>query len=152
MASANNGSKPSSQILSGEKTTGQVKGKIHFSDNIGHMLMGITEILKALADTNRLRILDLLYDRTLCVCDLEDVLELNQSNLSRHLSKLKQAGLVTAEKRALFTFYSRKSLSVPYGQVIDNLCKALHNDPMVKSDQQRLSERIKTQNLTCHSA
>lgn len=114
--------------------------------------MGITEILKALADTNRLRILDLLHERTLCVCDLEAVLELNQSNLSRHLSRLKQAGLVTAEKRALFTFYSRKSLPDPYGHVIDSLCAALHNDPMVMSDRQRLNERLEAQSLNCHCA
>ena len=51
--------------------------------------MDWNETLKALADPNRLRVLNLLGDRTLCVCDLEEVLGLNQSNLSRHLAKLK---------------------------------------------------------------
>ena len=47
------------------------------------MSMDVSETLKALADTNRLRILNLLHEETLCVCDLEAILELNQSNLSR---------------------------------------------------------------------
>ncbi|HET6450728.1 MAG TPA: metalloregulator ArsR/SmtB family transcription factor, partial [Spirochaetia bacterium] len=64
------------------------------------MLMEVSDLLKALADTNRLRILNLLHEQTLCVCDLEAILELNQSNLSRHLSKLKQAGIVSARKEA----------------------------------------------------
>ncbi|HTP58040.1 MAG TPA: ArsR family transcriptional regulator, partial [Spirochaetia bacterium] len=42
--------------------------------------MDVSEVLKALADPNRLRILNLLHERTLCVCDLEAILELNQSN------------------------------------------------------------------------
>ena len=77
------------------------------------MIMDVSEVLKALADPNRLRILNLLHEQTLCVCDLEAILDLNQSNLSRHLSKLKQAGIVKARKKALFTYYSRGACRIP---------------------------------------
>ncbi len=63
------------------------------------MSMDISEVLKALADPNRLRILNLLHERTLCVCDLESILKLNQSNLSRHLATLRHAGIVTVGKK-----------------------------------------------------
>ncbi len=113
------------------------------------MLMEASEILKALADTNRLRILNLLHEKTLCVCDLEAILQLNQSNLSRHLSKLKQAGIVHAQKRALYTYYSRNKLPEPYGPIVDALCEAIHADPAWQSDRARLTKRLSAPRNRC---
>ena len=54
--------------------------------------MEIMDILKLISDNNRMRILNILYKKDkICVCVLEDILGLNQSNLSRHLNKLKKA-------------------------------------------------------------
>jgi ArsR family transcriptional regulator, arsenate/arsenite/antimonite-responsive transcriptional repressor len=106
------------------------------------MSMDISEVLKALADTNRMRILNLLHERTLCVCDLESILHLNQSNLSRHLATLRHAGIVAAEKKALFTYYSRTPLPQPYGPVVDALCETIHRDPQWESDRRRLAKRL----------
>ena len=111
--------------------------------------MEVSDLLKALADTNRLRILNLLHERTLCVCDLEAILELNQSNLSRHLSKLKQAGIVSARKEALFTYYSRKPLPDPYGAIVDDLCDAIHADPTWETDRTRLAARLRGKKKRC---
>jgi ArsR family transcriptional regulator len=113
------------------------------------MLMEVSEVLKALADPNRLRILNLLHEKTLCVCDLEAVLQLNQSNLSRHLSRLKQAGIVTARKKALFTYYSRTPLPDPYGPIVDALCDAIHADPAWESDRARLARRLHSPRKPC---
>lgn len=63
------------------------------------------EIMKALADENRLRILNLLNRNLLCVCELETILELNQSNISRHLAKLRNIGIIIAEKDAQWVHY-----------------------------------------------
>ena len=53
--------------------------------------MEILDILKLIADKNRMRILNILYNKNkTCVCVLEEILELNQSNLSRHLNRLKK--------------------------------------------------------------
>jgi ArsR family transcriptional regulator len=62
-------------------------------------------ILKALADETRLRMLHLLKERELCVCEIEEVLGIQQSNASRHLEKLRNAGLVCSEKRAQWVYY-----------------------------------------------
>lgn len=105
--------------------------------------MDLTDLLKALADANRLRILNLLGDRTLCVCDLEDILGLNQSNLSRHLAKLKQVGLVRGEKRGLFMHYSRCRLGPPYGPVIAGLFSVMADDPGWQADRRALAARTK---------
>lgn len=87
--------------------------------------MESVDLFKALADTNRLRILSLLDQGPLCVCDLESVLGLQQSNLSRHLAKLKQAGLVTSRKKGLFIYYSRRPVEGPYGSVLSSLYSTL---------------------------
>lgn len=63
------------------------------------------DIFKALADENRLRILHILMNYSLCVCELETVLEMNQSNVSRHLAKLKSVGLIAASKDAQWIHY-----------------------------------------------
>jgi ArsR family transcriptional regulator len=60
------------------------------------------KIIKALADENRMRILNLLYYKKLCVCEIEKVLNINQSNASRHLIKLKDADLIDSVKQAQF--------------------------------------------------
>ena len=56
--------------------------------------------LKALADETRLRIFVLLTRQELCVCEIEDVLNLSQSLVSNHLAVLRQAGLVKARRDA----------------------------------------------------
>jgi ArsR family transcriptional regulator len=103
--------------------------------------MELSETLKALSDPNRLRILNLLGEGTLCVCDLEEVLKLNQSNLSRHLAKLKQAGLVTAQKKGQFMYYSRKPVAAPYGSIVENVYTSMTEQGEWKSDLDELRNR-----------
>ena len=64
--------------------------------------------IKALADETRLRIFTLLTRQELCVCEIEDMLNLSQSLVSNHLAVLRQAGLVRArrdETDARWIFY-----------------------------------------------
>lgn len=65
----------------------------------------MVEIFKALGDENRLRILNILMHHELCVCELEVVLDLSQSNVSRHLAKLRQTGIISASKDAQWIHY-----------------------------------------------
>lgn len=68
--------------------------------------MDTVEILKALADETRMRMLHLLRFDQMCVCEIEDVLDINQSNASRHLSKLKSAKIIVAHKQSQWVYYS----------------------------------------------
>jgi ArsR family transcriptional regulator len=80
------------------------------------------KVLKALADESRLRILQLLLDQELCVCEIETVLDMNQSNVSRHLSKLKQAGIVEFYKGGQWVHYKVSSnFIVDYESLLDQL-------------------------------
>jgi len=62
---------------------------------------------RALSDKTRLRLLVLLDKREVCVCDLMNALDLAQPAVSRHLSYLKRAGLVTDRKQGRWRYYSR---------------------------------------------
>jgi len=59
----------------------------------------------ALSDPIRLKILDLLRNQELCVCDLSTALELSQSKLSFHLKVLKEAQLVQSQQVGRWTYY-----------------------------------------------
>lgn len=65
-----------------------------------------TEIYKTLSDESRLRILNLLMQKELCVCEIEAVLDMSQSNVSRHLNKLKNSGIVISKKKLQWVFCS----------------------------------------------
>lgn len=75
----------------------------HFSLPFGQ------QVLKALADESRLRILHLiLRNREMCTSDLEQVLDYTQTKTSRHLSYLRSAGLVVPRKLDQWVYYSLK--------------------------------------------
>jgi DNA-binding transcriptional ArsR family regulator len=67
------------------------------------------KILKALAHPTRLLFIEELADKTKCVCELQEIAELDMSTVSKHLSVLKNAGIVEDEKRGLKVFYSLKT-------------------------------------------
>jgi ArsR family transcriptional regulator len=64
-------------------------------------------VLKAAADPHRLAILAALaaVDGEICVCDFTGVLPLNQPTVSHHLRILREAGLVTCERRGTWVYY-----------------------------------------------
>lgn len=67
--------------------------------------MELIQLIKALGDDTRIRILNLLRRGELCVCEIEYILGLTQSNASRHLTKLSLAGLIKSEKKAQWVYY-----------------------------------------------
>nr|WP_278944857.1 metalloregulator ArsR/SmtB family transcription factor [Methanobrevibacter smithii] len=80
-------------------------------------LYDYSEIMKALADPTRLKIVYLLSQtKELCVCEILDALDKSQSTVSHHLSILKKANILDWEKKGLWVYYS---LSNP--NLIENL-------------------------------
>jgi ArsR family transcriptional regulator len=63
------------------------------------------KIFKALADETRLRILALLLEGELCVCELIAALELPQSTTSRHLAYLRNSGWVNDRRQGVWMYY-----------------------------------------------
>lgn len=66
----------------------------------------ILPIFKALSDETRLRILALLKEGELCVCDIAETLKMTQPNISFHLGMLREAGLIKDKKNGRWIHYS----------------------------------------------
>jgi ArsR family transcriptional regulator len=101
-------------------------------------------ILKALSDETRLRILKLLSGKKeLCVCELEAALDLSQSKVSRHLTVLRSVGLVEDRREGLWIFYSifkpQNDFEKSTVQIIKN---ALSDDELTKQDKMRLKKKL----------
>jgi ArsR family transcriptional regulator len=70
------------------------------------MLRSLAALGQALSDETRLRILKLLAQRELCVCELEALLGMTQSRVSTNLGVLRNAGLVRDRRDGRWVFYS----------------------------------------------
>ncbi|HUU12147.1 MAG TPA: metalloregulator ArsR/SmtB family transcription factor [Terriglobia bacterium] len=66
----------------------------------------MAKLFRALADANRLRIVNILSERSSCVCDLQSVLGLSQPFISRHLAYLRRVGLVKDQREGPRVCYS----------------------------------------------
>lgn len=80
-----------------------------------HALSRIASLHEACGDPARLRLLNLLAGGELCVCDLTALTGLSQPFVSRHLARLRSAGLVRVERRGKFAYYDLAKLP-PYAQ------------------------------------
>ena len=69
------------------------------------LLNRIAEVLKAMADPTRLKILHSLHSGERCVSDILEVVGGSQANVSKHLSVLKRAGLVDCRRSGLNVYY-----------------------------------------------
>lgn len=67
--------------------------------------MKYVDILKALADQNRLAILCYLMSGSKCVCEIENILPISQSATSKQLGRLRMVGLIDAEKKGQWVYY-----------------------------------------------
>ena len=65
----------------------------------------MVDIFKALSEESRLRILSLLLEDEMCVCEIEASLKMTQSNASRHLTALKKCGILESYKEAQWAHY-----------------------------------------------
>ncbi len=111
--------------------------------------MELIQILKALSDESRLRILNILRDGPLCVCEIEAILEISQSNASRHLSKLTNANLVNYYKEAKFIYYKLDHETLNQYSFIQNILdNELDKDKKLKYDYEIL-KAYKNANLSC---
>ena len=100
-------------------------------------------LIKLLGHSTRMRILWLLLyaEQELCVCELVDVLQENQFNVSRHLRQLDEAGLVASSKKGKWVMYW---INENLDAFKSNLLQAIQEIPesYFKDDVRRLYERL----------
>ena len=111
--------------------------------------MDAVNIFKALGDENRIRILNMLMKEELCVCEIETILNMTQSNVSRHLIKLKSADIIESEKVAQWAHYK---ISNRFIEQNDYLYQFLKAEAVTNIQCQKDIERLykyKNSNFNC---
>ncbi len=115
----------------------------------------MVEILKALSEESRLRILSVLLDGEMCVCEIESTLNMTQSNASRHLNLLKQNGILICYKKAQWTYYQiSEKFRLEQKELFDYLSVRLRALPSYQMDIQNkrscMDKDICTYNINPH--
>jgi ArsR family transcriptional regulator len=94
-------------------------------------------IFKALSDETRLRIIKLLEQGELCVCDIVAALDMVQPKVSFHLSALKEAGLIKDRKQGKWIHYSLNEKDMFRRLLILSACERMQDDT-IEADKKRL--------------
>jgi ArsR family transcriptional regulator len=97
----------------------------------------LTIIFKALSDETRLRIIKLLEQGELCVCDITAALDMVQPKVSFHLSTLKEAGLIKDRKQGKWIHYSLNEKDLFRRILILSACERMQ-DNTIAEDRKRL--------------
>ena len=100
-------------------------------------------VLRALADETRLRIVNLFLKggQNLCVCELMDALKIPQYAVSKALSIIRNAALLTAEKKGTWVYYELDKSTVQNKNLFSFLKNYL-SDGVFLEDELRLNERL----------
>jgi ArsR family transcriptional regulator len=99
----------------------------------------LTPLFAALADRTRLRLLNLMHGREVCVCYFVEILKQGQPKISRHLAYLRKAGIVSARRDGKWMHYSIARPSDPGTRAIfDATLASFQNDREMQTDLQRL--------------
>ncbi len=91
------------------------------------------KVMKALSDPNRVKIIKMLQQKAMCVCELQGALGTSQPSVSKHLKVLEEAGLVEYYKDGLWVnYYLSDGKESPYAaSLLGNLKHWLDDDPAV---------------------
>ncbi|WHH61673.1 metalloregulator ArsR/SmtB family transcription factor [Petroclostridium sp. X23] len=109
----------------------------------------MVDIFKALGDDNRMRIINLLIKEELCVCEIETVLNITQSNVSRHLIKLKSAGIISSCKEAQWVHYKvSQDFRERHGLLLQHIENELRKEQQWRHDSKKL-EKYKNSPYNC---
>jgi ArsR family transcriptional regulator, arsenate/arsenite/antimonite-responsive transcriptional repressor len=105
----------------------------------------LDQLFKAVSDPTRLRLLNLLRLGSICVCDLQTVLQIPQSTVSRHLAGLRHTGLVVDCRSGNKVIYSLATAITPQIVAIYELLnKSCPRDAVMKADIARLKNAVRT--------
>jgi ArsR family transcriptional regulator len=99
-----------------------------------------TKIFKALSDLNRLRILKMLQARSLCVCEIREILQLATSTVSKHLSILKEESFIIEQKEGKWANYliNPKPSDQRVSSILSMLDFWINDDKLIIEDKKKI--------------
>jgi len=98
----------------------------------------LINVFKLLSDETRLRIIQLLNERELCVCQITGILDISQPKASKALSKLRDLNLVNDERKDKFVYYSLNDSNPFLIHTLTYIQTHLDDYDQLKIDQSRL--------------
>jgi ArsR family transcriptional regulator len=100
-------------------------------------LKALASAYKALSDSTRLRILTLLVEGEVCVCEIHDTLRLPQPTVSRHLAYLRRTGLVEARRDATWMHYKLADVDPVVKGLVQHAAHAMTHVSGASKDRRR---------------
>jgi ArsR family transcriptional regulator len=101
----------------------------------------LVRLFAALADRTRLRLLNLMDGREVCVCYFVEILDQSQPKISRHLAYLRKAGIVSARREGKWMHYSIRRPEDPRAlDILDAAFKSFKADRGMQSDLAKLGK------------
>jgi ArsR family transcriptional regulator len=101
---------------------------------------------RALGDDTRWRIVRLVMDRALCVCELADILGMPQSSVSSHVQIIRKAGLLESERCGKWTYFR---IHTKHHPLLTRLIESFPNSPEHKTDLKKAKTRLKDRENSC---
>src|SRR5256714_14229588 len=100
----------------------------------------LDHLFRALADSTRLRLLNLMSEQEICVCYFIEVIGAPQPKFSRHLAYLRRAGMVAARREGKWMHYRLAEPGDPAAaQIVRAIVKWMSSDAQMQRDRQRLT-------------
>ena len=108
----------------------------------------IVTFSRALADPTRWRIVRLVMEEALCVCELADILEMPQSSVSSHVQIIRKAGLLESEKCEKWTYFH---IHPDYRPLIQSLAEffTTSDAAALRNDAERSVQRLARRETSC---
>lgn len=108
----------------------------------------LTNYFKLLSDETRLRIMVLLFHNEFCVCQITGITGISQPNVSKHLARLRDMGLVRDERKEQYTFYSLNIEEKLFEDILEKIVSNVKDYPILKSDIEKSKAAAKYIELT----
>jgi len=113
-----------------------------------YSLRNASQLLKVLAEENRLRILNLLHKREMNVAELCEIIGSTQSNISKHLAKLRLTGFVADRRDEQYIYYRLSTPSSGFHRdLVDCIIQGLSQSEIFEADSDAL-ETLDTTNTS----
>ncbi|MFC2056663.1 ArsR/SmtB family transcription factor [Chloroflexota bacterium] len=107
----------------------------------------LVKVYKALSDESRLRVLNLLFERECCVCEVMQALEISQSKASRILGTLYNVGFLKLRKDGLWSLYSIDwgGMGVNLKGILETIRKWFEENKQMETDRERLKTTVRVE-------
>ena len=101
---------------------------------------------RALGDETRWRIVRLVTDHALCICELADILGMPQSSVSSHVQIIRKAGLLESERCGKWTYFRIHAKQLP---LLTRIAESFAADPVHKADRKKAKARLADRANSC---